>query len=133
MNSDKIFVFESDDKYKELRDWFPHYSDKRFEQPRSIYLATGYTATHPVAGGGDPMVEAASYVYGDRLPYMTEEQEELWKELLSIEVYPQYSAAREEARLRILYEDPRLQLVHVLAGVNLGNGYPYRIYGIIKD
>jgi hypothetical protein len=37
-----------------------------------------------------------------------------------------------EAYLRIVYDDPGLRLVHIIAGVNSSSGYAYNVYGYIK-
>lgn len=108
----------------------PHYTDGRFRQIQTVFLAPGYKTVDQF---GTDMVECASYDYSDRLEewHSHELREAAWKAAES-KGFEKNSAAVIEAFLRELFEDPDLSLVHIVAGVNLGNGYAYRVYGYIR-
>lgn len=106
----------------------PHYTDNRFNKEQTVFLAPGY---HTVSSFGCDVVKEASYEYSDRLwQWDYETSEKAWKE--ASEKFPKNSAALFEEYLRRYYKNPDLELVHIIAGVNRGNGYPYRVYGYIS-
>lgn len=125
-------VYVETDKSKELQYGLlnPHYTDDRFRgDPKTVFLAPGFTTK---AGYGGDTVEGVSYEYSDRLhEWHGEKCDAAWK-VASEKGFNKNSAEVMEAYLRELLGDPDLQLVHVVAGVNHSNGYPYRVYGYVS-
>lgn len=90
----------------------PHYTDQRFKSPQTVW--------------GDEEA-GISYDYSDRL----------WewdynKAKAAVEV-ANNAAARNTAQwcqtFLSHYHGKPVQLRHIMAGFNLGNGYPYQIFG----
>lgn len=107
----------------------PHYSDDRFRRAQTVFLAPGYKLTRPF---GSDIVEEASYDYSDRLhQFHGDKNDEAWK-AAEAKGLVKNSPALLEAYLQELFGDPNLQLVHLVTGVNVGNGYPYHVYGYIR-
>lgn len=77
------------------------------------------------------MVEGASYVYSDRLQQWHGKKCDEAFDRVKEKGVPEKTPAFYEAYLQELMDDPALKLVHIVAGVNVGNGYPYRVYGYI--
>jgi len=106
----------------------PHYSDNRFHNnDQTVFLAPGYEL---VSSFRRDVVDGAGYYYSDRLVQWDREKAEKSLQEAS-EKFPDGSPALYEDYLRRYYENPALELVHIIAGVNLGSGYPYRVYGYI--
>lgn len=114
------------DHCKPIQHLMPHYTDSRFKQPQTVYLADGHRV------GKDDYVKGAEYNYSDRLMEWNgwEKYEAAWNAAKASSHEPR-SAAYVELYLRTLLDKPNLKLVHVMAGVNWGNGYPYQVYGYI--
>lgn len=105
---------------------FPHYTNTHFNTPRTVYLLTGHRLT-------DGYVTGATYAYSDRLHQWHYARRDAARDA-ALAAHPDTStAAHCEAYLRSLLNDDGLTLVHIMAGVNLGNGYPYQIYGYISS
>lgn len=109
--------------------WSPHYSSTQFKgSAQTIYLRPGYQTKQGIAGD---IVEGCRYDYSDRIVgyFPKEERDEAWAKAKS--KFEPKSAAFIQEYLRILYGNPNIVVVHILAGVNRSNGYPYRIYGYL--
>ena len=107
----------------------PHYTDDRFRKSQTVYLAPGHTTK---MNFGVPLVKVASYDYSDRLlQWYGRQCDEAWNAAAKLG-FEKNSAQLIEAFLRELFKDPNLELVHIVAGVNVGNGYGYRVYGYIR-
>jgi hypothetical protein len=109
----------------------PHYSNEHFTRSQSegldIFLAEGEEIAQDSYGG---VVRGAHYNYSDRIYQSTSTEQhgeaaERAKELVG----NNQSAAFFEAYLREVFKDPTIELVHMKAGVNRGNGFSYRIFG----
>lgn len=112
-------------------DWAPHYSNSRFARAQTIFLADGCVLQRRF---GVEAVDGASYDYSDRIAgWFDADKEEAAKEAAKASGFPARSAGYIESWLRALYEKPGLTIVHILAGVNMGNGYPYRVYGYVVN
>lgn len=109
----------------------PHYSDERFRKSHTVFLAPGYRTVEQY---GTEMVEGISYDYSDRLQQWNTDKDyrAAWKAAAD-KGLEKDSAAYLQEFLRELFHDPELKLVHLISGVNAGNGYPYRVYGYIRS
>ena len=104
----------------------PHYTDNRFRDPQTIFLEPGFKTERQFSA---EMVKDASCDYSDRLRQWNGEKCDEAFQRVKAKGVPEKTPAFFEAYLQELMEDPDLQLVHIVAGVNVGNGYPYRVYG----
>lgn len=107
----------------------PHYSDGRFHNnEQTIFLAPG---NELISSFGSDIVVGVNYVYSDQLyEWDYKKSQESFQE--ASKNFPEGTPALYEDYLRRYYNNPALQLVHIIAGINRGNGYPYRIYGHIS-
>lgn len=106
----------------------PHYSDERYSrgQTHTLYCKRGETL---LPGYCDTEhVEGASYVYSDRLEQWDYEKMRRAKEEAKQSWHPVASANYYSAMLSF-YKDKKVEVVHVTAGVNVSNGYPYYVLG----
>lgn len=103
----------------------PHYTDERFKNAQTVYLAKGYTLEGET-------VKGAAYNYSDRYRqwFSDELYTAAWNAAKAIDK-DLSTAAAIEAFLRHIHEDPDLKLVHIMAGFNWSNGYDYQVYGFI--
>jgi hypothetical protein len=104
----------------------PHYTDSRWKTPRTVFLRSGYTLS---PRGGIDWVREAGYDYSDRL--VGTKFDDAW-EAAKAAGKPLKTAAFFEHFLRVAFDDPKLKLVHVLAGINSSTLYSYRIFGYIR-
>jgi hypothetical protein len=119
------------DKTKAIYHYNPHYTNSYFQKPRTIFLAQGYRVKKDKFGYES--VRGASYDYDDRIrQWFGSKADTAWDNSRKLG-YETRSTNQIEAYLRELYEAPTLEVVHILAGVNLSNGYPYRVFGYIKE
>ncbi len=114
-------------KYDEQIDgsnWNPHYSNSYWNNAHTIFLLPGYKTA-----GHYEMVEGLEYAYSDRLRewYTSDQYEAAWAG--AKELHPTRTAAFIQEYMRRLMDKPTIELVHILAGVNLSNGYSYHVYG----
>jgi hypothetical protein len=110
----------------------PHYTDTRFRQEQSIFVAS---QKHLVEHYGHDTVSGAWYIYSDRLHgwYPQDQLDSADQAARDSGAHP-YSARYKEVFLKTLLDQPNLELVHIVAGVNRSNGYSYLVYGyIIKE
>lgn len=108
----------------------PHYTNDLHKTAQTVFLLAGYT----LKDGYGPHVEGADYAYSDRIfQWNWDKAEATWKQ--AREAFPDAmdTAACREAWLRLYWDKPRLELVHIMAGFNLSNGYPYQVYGYIQE
>lgn len=104
----------------------PHYTDSYYSQPRTVWVAEGYkrNQTHDT-------IKGASYDYSDRLwQWDWNKADTVTK---AIEGLDRRSPAFIQEFLRRYFDKPSLVLVHVMAGFNVGNGYPYQVYGYLPE
>lgn len=109
------------------REYNPHYTDKRFNDTQTIYLENGYKL-HKNDFGGVDTVNGAHYVYSDRISY--DERNRGYDFADTLDLTPR-SAIYLEAMLCEAFGYP-IVLAHIVAGVNVSNGYSYHVYGIIE-
>lgn len=110
----------------------PHYNDRRFENGslHTIFLAPHLAWSQEDL---DELRAGVDYTYSDRCIgwYTSVAIESAWDGAKK-EGHLDNSPAMLEAYLKLLHQDPALELVHILAGVNRANGFPYRVYGTIS-
>ena len=95
----------------------PHYRDLRF----------GHEARTVFGPDGD-LVRGLSYVYSDRLvQWDNNKADRAWQTALDSGATPK-SADFIQAYLSAYYDRPVI-VEHILAGVNVSNGYPYWVAG----
>lgn len=117
-----------------IRDFAPHYTNERFNHSQTIWLASGSRLSRTQYAG--EVVNGAVYDYSDRLDswYGYEKSREAWRKAMAdngCTTISNITAAAVQAYLRDLTDDPQLRLVHILAGVNVSNGYPYQVFGYV--
>lgn len=120
------------DASKPIEHLMPHYSNDYFKNARTVYLASDCETKEGEYG---ETVKGAAYNYSDRIRqwHTEDEYEAAWKTAKASGHQPR-SAAYLEVYLRAILDNPELKLVHILAGVNWSNGYPYQVYGyIVQD
>lgn len=102
----------------------PHYTNEVFKNAQTVYLAQGCKLS------GD-YVKGAEYNYSDRIwQWKYNEARAAWETIKASDLNID-SAAAHEMYLRLVFNDPELKLVHILAGFNVSNGYDYQVYGFI--
>lgn len=105
----------------------PHYTNSQFREAQTVYLAAGYRLTK-----SDDLVIGASYNYSDRLwQWDWEKSRAAWETAKQQRPDHQDTAEQIEIYLRTFFDDPKLKLVHILAGFNVSNGYDYQVYGYL--
>lgn len=106
---------------------YPHYTNPYFQTARTVYQSP----THRLDTDG--YVKGAEYNYSDRLTqWHSWEKSKQADEAAKTSGFNRWSAGWAEVWLRSLLDDPDLELVHMMAGYNLSNGYGYWVYGYIK-
>lgn len=111
--------------------WNPHYSNRYWNEPRTIYLSQETRITRSKISGYDT-VSGSHYVYDDRLRYGDySKHEQVW-DSLKAEGFTYRTAEFVQEYIRRMMNKPDLMLVHILAGVNLSTGYSYHAYGYIE-
>lgn len=111
---------------KPIDNLMPHYTNTRFNEAQTVWIADGYKIKR---GYGD-FVDGADYNYSDRIwQWNRSKADQVYKEIDAS--LHRHSPAYIQEFLRRVFDNPNLVLVHVLAGVNLSNGYPYNVYGYI--
>ncbi|MDB5175640.1 MAG: hypothetical protein JWM81_498 [Candidatus Saccharibacteria bacterium] len=108
---------------------WPHYTNPAFDSGVSVYLHPAHETT---TAHGLAVVDGATYLYSDRLPVDYDKLHQAGEQVAR-ELGTNESAHYFEAMLQRAMEDPELQLVHLITGVNRGNGFPYHVYGIMHD
>jgi hypothetical protein len=103
----------------------PHYTDSFYSTARTVWLADGYK-TNERHG----TVKGVHYDYSDRVwRWDWHKADGLYKSIdASLD---RRSPAFIQEFLRQYFDNPNLELVHVMAGFNVGNGYPYQVYGYL--
>ncbi|MEX2369231.1 MAG: hypothetical protein WD552_02480 [Candidatus Paceibacterota bacterium] len=121
------------DKTKKIssRDLDPHYTDKRFDNPQTIFLDPGFETEERFRAD---VVKGAEYVYSDRLVqwHSIDKCNQALANAKAVEG-EESTPKLYETYLQILMDKPNLRLIHIISGVNVGNGYPYRVYGYIQE
>lgn len=107
----------------------PHYTNTVFNEPQTVFLAKGYKLSKDRYA----TVKGAEYNYSDRLYQWDYKASEKATEGAKEAVKDTNSALYFETYLRLYFDKPKLELIHIMAGVNVGNGYPYRIYGYFPE
>ena len=116
----------------------PNGADKAFQDghPKTVFCLEGHKVT-PGKQMPEQVDEATSYVFDDHLEDNVglDNFQQIFKELRESSKHAGQPRATQTARfyqslLRILLDDPTIELLHILAGVNLRQGgYAYRAFG----
>lgn len=104
----------------------PHYTNERFKEAQTVWLAKGKS----LSSGRYPTVKGAEYNYSDRIWQWNWEKARKATDVIDASL-ARNSAAYIQEFLRYYFDNPKIELVHVMAGFNLSNGYPYQVYGYI--
>lgn len=100
----------------------PHYSNPIFNESRTVFVEKEWERKIETGESG------LHYDYSDRLlSFYGEECDKGW-DLAQKSGHPEGSANYIQVYLRHVYKK-EVTLRHVLVGVNVSNGYPYRVYG----
>ena len=107
----------------------PHYTGDRFKGITgglTVFLAGGKKTTEQ---HGFPFVEDCTYNYDDRLAqWYGDDYYNARKEAAEL-AGSQGTGRFFELVLQTVFDDPTMELQHIVSGVNHGNGYPYHVYG----
>jgi hypothetical protein len=104
----------------------PHYTNSYYAKSRTVWLASGHKTT-PDSGGYE-WVKGATYNYSDRIWQWDWDKADVSRKAVD-ESLDRRSPAFIQAWLRLYFDKPDLELVHVMAGFNVSNGYSYQVYG----
>lgn len=109
----------------------PHYTDETFRREKTVFLAAGYKLKNS-NGYNSVACDGIEYNYDDRIRQWDYDKSDVcWKQIR--ETYDRFNSAEiHEQYLRLFFDDPDLNLVHIITGVNHSNGYYYRVYGYIR-
>lgn len=91
---------------------YPHYTDKRFKEPQTVWGAEE---------------EGLTYEYSDRIRQWDYDKAKAASESASAKA--QKDTAKWFTFYLSHYYDKPVVLRHIMAGFNVGNGYPYQIFG----
>ena len=109
----------------------PDYSDKRFVESSAATTVFLDPGSRTVTSMGLEFVPGAHYEYDDRLLQKNHEAyQKAWEKASELTDGTRNARFYEEF-LRTLYQNPHTKLVHILTGINRGNGFSYRAFGTI--
>lgn len=110
-------------------DLYPHYSNPKFSrgQTKTVWIANNYAINKM---SYDNTVDGCNYIYSDRLSY---DDRKRGIEVANLSGYTKHTAYWHELFLRETLNNQNIELIHIVSGVNVSNGYPYLIYGIKGD
>lgn len=101
------------DKNAVLQNLYPHYTNEYYRHPRSAF-------------GRE--VDGIEYAYSDRLlEWDYSKHQAAWEHAKNNGLTTQ-TCAFFEAYLSTYFDRP-VEILHILAGWNWGNGYPYQVFG----
>lgn len=103
-----------------IQNLHPHYTNSYFSEARTVYLASGHE------------LDGATYNYSDRIRQWDWDKADAAWTAVRGEDKRMNTANEHEAYLRLVFDKPNLKLVHIMAGFNVSNGYPYQVYGYIE-
>lgn len=106
----------------------PHYSDPAFSEPKTTYLASSFCLKRTGEGLDGQGVEGLSYVYSDRLAQWDHTKFQASAEVATRSGAPDNSADWFSAFMSH-YNGKDIEVLHVIAGVNVSNGYPFYVLG----
>lgn len=113
--------------------WNPHYSDRYFTDKsggRTIFLAPGLVTVEEY---GVDKVDGLEYNYSDRIAQWVghEAMDRATKTACAVLGSEAVTAHYYEIMLQNAYQNPQVELQHIIAGVNLDSGYSFRIFGTV--
>lgn len=97
----------------------PHYTDRRFDKEQTVFGAPAKTRYGH---------EHLHYNYSDRLWQWDSDKAEQTSKIARESNAPARSCRWYEAYLSVYFDKP-IEIEHIIAGVNSGNGYPYCVFG----
>jgi hypothetical protein len=92
----------------------PHYSDPRFKKAQTVF--------------GQETPDIRDYVYSDRLYQWDYSKATEATKVAKSSGQPLHTCAWYEVYLTEYFGKP-IEILHILAGVNCSNGYPYLVFG----
>lgn len=120
----RFFVGTSDDSV--VLEINPHYTDHRFKKPRTIFCTEPSTLEDD--GFGNLYAPGCHYDYSDRIYEWDYDKAKQAENAADEDGHKHKTAKWLRAYLSHLYGKD-VELVHVIAGVNHSNGYPYCVFG----
>jgi hypothetical protein len=108
----------------------PHYTDDYFKKPRTVWMAEGYKTVKDSMGY--EWIKDAEYNYSDRIWQWDWNKADSAQKAVDT-LLDRRSPAYIQAFLRLYFEKPNPTLVHVMAGFNVSNGFPYQVYGYLLN
>lgn len=120
------------DREVSIRNLMPHYTDMRFQRARTVYLDAAYKLNneeYPTV----PKGVKVGYDYSDRLWQWNWTKANTTRKQANEQHAAHDTAACLETWLRLYFDKPNLKLIHVLAGFNVSNGYPYQVFGYLAE
>ena len=101
----------------------PNWSDERYEKAQTAFCSEPDKLIKSKFDGY--VIEGLNYDYSDRLrEWDSKKSDQAWKDAKG----ENYTAAKHESYL-CNYLSKDIELVHLIAGINHSNGYPYLVYG----
>jgi hypothetical protein len=101
----------------------PHYTQPRFAEAQTVWVKDGHKPQ-----GRYQTVKDADYNYSDRIWGWNWEKADQAHKVID-ESLDRRSPAYIQEFLRFFFDNPTIELVHVMAGYNVATGYPYQVYG----
>jgi len=108
----------------------PHYTDRRFKDPQTIYCATPDELVDD--GAGNYVINGCHYDYSDRLYQWDNDKATAANDAAIASGHKRRTAEWCQSFIDHYY-DKKVKLVHIIAGVNHSDGYPYCVFGTISD
>jgi hypothetical protein len=104
----------------------PHYTDQRFKKPQTVFCSEPDKLKDD--GFGNAIIEGCHYDYSDRIYEWDGDKAREAAKATTEAGYKPRTAKWYQAYLHYFYGKD-VKLVHIVAGVNHSNGYPYCVYG----
>lgn len=133
MRADYVYLHKGTKSLDVTINTFPHYSDRKYRKEQTEFCSE---PDKLIERHGTLVVDGLHYDYSDRLcEWDRKKFNAAYDHADSVfnttrKDWEKRATARYiQEFLRFYYGDKDLELVHVIAGINKGNGYPYLVYG----
>lgn len=116
---------------KKIRNLIPTDGSVFGEREHTVFLLPEYRVhTDPY---GTEVVDGVRYIYSYSLKIWDYEKSiEAWQAALAANLTPETGRFLEHY-LQVYFSQKELKLVHVLAGMDTLDGYPYQVFGYVQD